>query len=212
MSSYNKPDLKAKVNSIIKANGIESITGALLNEVITDIIDSSPNKTTDISMIGLREYNSANLYDVGSTMMLGGILYECIAPTTGAYDSSKWFASTESISNKASNLSSNDNFHYPTTAAVNTANTLLQNNINAEATARINADNLKVDKITGKGLSTEDYTTFDKGKLASISEHFVGRYISLASLQTAHPTGLDGQYGVGIVFLQPGHLLQVWLL
>ena len=35
-----------------------------------------------------------------------------------------------------------------------------------------NANSLKVDKITGKGLSTEDYTTTEKNKLASITEIF----------------------------------------
>lgn len=37
-----------------------------------------------------------------------------------------------------------------------------------EATARETADNLKVDKVTGKGLSTEDYTTAEKTKLSGI--------------------------------------------
>jgi hypothetical protein len=32
-----------------------------------------------------------------------------------------------------------------------------------------NTANLEVDKITGKGLSTEDYTTAEKTKLASLS-------------------------------------------
>jgi hypothetical protein len=68
--------------------------------------------------------------------------------------------------------------------------------LTTETTNRIAADLTKVDKITGKGLSTEDYSTAEKGKLASLSEHFIGRYTSLASLQAAHPTGLDGQYGI----------------
>lgn len=44
--------------------------------------------------------------------------------------------------------------------------------INNEATARANAvnalDNTKVDKVTGKQLSTEDYTTTEKTKLAGL--------------------------------------------
>ena len=47
--------------------------------------------------------------------------------------------------------------------------------INNEATARANAvnalDNTKVDKVTGKQLSTEDYTTAEKNKLAGLSNY-----------------------------------------
>lgn len=41
--------------------------------------------------------------------------------------------------------------------------------IDGEAQARIAADNGKVDKETGKGLSTNDYTTTEKNKLAGIA-------------------------------------------
>ena len=41
--------------------------------------------------------------------------------------------------------------------------------IDGEAQARIAADDLKVDKETGKGLSTNDYTTTEKNKLAGIA-------------------------------------------
>lgn len=47
----------------------------------------------------------------------------------------------------------------------------------------------KVDKVTGKWLSTEDFTTAEKAKLWSLSEHFRGTYISLLALQTAVPVG-----------------------
>lgn len=53
---------------------------------------------------------------------------------------------------------------------------------------------LKVDKVTGKQLSTNDYTSAEQTKLANLSEHYVGYYVSLSSLQSAHPTGLAGQY------------------
>ena len=47
--------------------------------------------------------------------------------------------------------------------------------INNEATTRANAvnalDNAKVDKVTGKQLSTEDFTTTEKNKLAGLSNY-----------------------------------------
>jgi len=50
--------------------------------------------------------------------------------------------------------------------------TYVTQQVSAEALARSNADtaldNAKVDKITGKGLSTNDYTTVEKNKLAGI--------------------------------------------
>lgn len=56
--------------------------------------------------------------------------------------------------------------------------------------------NDKVDKVAGKGLSTEDYTTAEKSKLASLNPLFVGQYISLAALQAAHPVAQIGQYAI----------------
>lgn len=41
--------------------------------------------------------------------------------------------------------------------------------IDGEVQARIEADNGKVDKVSGKGLSTNDYTTNEKNKLAGIA-------------------------------------------
>lgn len=53
----------------------------------------------------------------------------------------------------------------------------------------------KVDKITGKGLSTEDYTTAEKSKLAGLEGNkFRGTYLSLAALQAAVPVADAGSY------------------
>lgn len=59
--------------------------------------------------------------------------------------------------------------------------------VNTALAGKVNTDGLKV-------LSDENYTSAEKTKLSNLSEHYVGRYASLAALQTAHPTGLDGQY------------------
>lgn len=54
----------------------------------------------------------------------------------------------------------------------------------------------KVDKVTGKGLSEEDFTTALKAKLDGLSTGtFVGSYESLVLLQADHPTSNAGDYG-----------------
>lgn len=53
----------------------------------------------------------------------------------------------------------------------------------------------KVDKVPGKQLSTEDYTTAEKTKLAGLDDaHYKGTYTNLAALETAHPTASPGDY------------------
>lgn len=53
----------------------------------------------------------------------------------------------------------------------------------------------KVDKVPGKGLSPEEYTTDEKTKLAGLeSSHFKGTYTSLAELQSVHSTASAGDY------------------
>jgi hypothetical protein len=77
-----------------------------------------------------------------------------------------------------------------------TAITTLQGNIVTETTRAEAAETNKVDKVTGYGLSSNDYTSAEKTKLAGLSNYFVGVFASAAALSTAHPAGLDGQYAV----------------
>jgi hypothetical protein len=72
--------------------------------------------------------------------------------------------------------------------------TMVQSNITAETTRAEAAEAARVDKVTGYGLSSNDYTSAEKTKLANLSEHFVGVFSSAAALSAAHPTGADGQY------------------
>ncbi len=102
----------------------------------------------------------------------------------------------------------NDNPDEPGAIGINASNELMlyvdgdwKLSTQTEATARAAADTAltsslsgKVDKITGKGLSDENYSSTEKAKLATLSEHFVGVFASLAALQAAHPTGVDGNY------------------
>lgn len=53
----------------------------------------------------------------------------------------------------------------------------------------------KVAVEAGKGLSSNDFTTSEKNKLAGLeSSKFKGLYATLAALQTAHPTSVAGAY------------------
>jgi len=54
--------------------------------------------------------------------------------------------------------------------------------------------NNKVDKVDGKGLSTNDYTAEDKEKLANLTEHFQGSYPTFEALQTAVPVANPGNF------------------
>ena len=61
------------------------------------------------------------------------------------------------------------------------------------STATQTALDNKVDKASGKGLSTNDYTTAEKTKLAGLeSSHFKGEYTSLTALNAV--TGSVGDY------------------
>lgn len=56
----------------------------------------------------------------------------------------------------------------------------------------------KVDKLSGKGLSSNDFTNSDKNKLDSLSNYtgFRGAGASLSSIQTAYPTGSLGDWAI----------------
>jgi hypothetical protein len=53
----------------------------------------------------------------------------------------------------------------------------------------------KVDKVEGKGLTTNDFTDVYRDKLAGLEgSHFRGTFVSLAALQSAIPVGNAGDY------------------
>jgi hypothetical protein len=76
---------------------------------------------------------------------------------------------------------------------------------NANMTTALNG---KVDKVTGFGLSSNDYTSAEKTKLASLTKHYQGKYSSLSALQTAIPAGSDGDYA--IVVGSPNDQEYIW--
>lgn len=67
------------------------------------------------------------------------------------------------------------------------------------------ADREFVRKIEGKGLSTEDYTTEEKNKLAGLSEHDKGFFANEAAIVAAIPAGQAGW------FVRNGETDTVWV-
>ncbi len=53
-------------------------------------IDSAFNLFDDKKFLGLKVYNNTILYSIGDTTIHNGLIYEAIAPTIGAFDSTKW--------------------------------------------------------------------------------------------------------------------------
>lgn len=58
----------------------------------------------------------------------------------------------------------------------------------------------KVSQQSGYGLSQANFTTAEKNKLATLSEHFKGTYTSAAALAAANPSGSAGDYA----YVDPG--------
>jgi|GEM_PF-3207046 len=54
------------------------------------MLDSYASLVDDRDLIGLRNYNTAINYVPGDTVLHNGVLYQCLAPTTGIFDPLKW--------------------------------------------------------------------------------------------------------------------------
>ena len=78
---------------------------------------------------------------------------------------------------------------------VMTAITEIQSKLSSEETARLNADNGKVDKVEGKGLSSNDYTSEEKNKLAGIEEGATNTLVSNSLTDTSTTNALSAAQG-----------------
>lgn len=89
MAVQDKATLIGNINSDITANANNEITGPILNALMLDIADSYPNKLDEDHWFG-RPYNATRSYTVGMWTSQGGNLYECINPTSGAFNAPDW--------------------------------------------------------------------------------------------------------------------------
>lgn len=104
------------------------------------------------------------------------------------------YLTREDKENKKQHLNSIDGDHYPSIPAVNEGLSQLLISANGYTDDEIDAINdilnNKVDKVTGKGLSTNDFTDALKTKLQELeSSKFLGSYPTLADLELEYPTG-----------------------
>lgn len=88
--SKSVTDLLTEINASIKTNGTRSITGAQLQVILQDIVNSYPNLITSIGLIGLNEYSTTTNYIVGNCCTRTGRIMQCTSPTAGTFDATKW--------------------------------------------------------------------------------------------------------------------------
>jgi hypothetical protein len=69
--------------------------------------------------------------------------------------------------------------------------------------ASVSLEGTKVDKITGKGLSTEDFSTEEKSKLAALSPHYRGTYATTALVDSEVVDPVAGDYALVEVVGEP---------
>ncbi len=180
------------------AAGTSGTNGTDGNTILFGVTDPS-NSTTGVNgnfYINTATYNifgpkAAGIWGsgvsiIGTGVADGGTAGQILVKVDGTDFNTAW------EDNSFANLSGNptDNTNLAATL------TTLQDNITAETTRAETAEANKVDKVTGYGLSSNDYTSTEKTKLANLSNYFVGVFANASALLAAHPTGLDGQYAV----------------
>lgn len=99
MASKDRATLKTLLDATIYTNGNKEINGADHNAMLKDLLDSHFNKTDDIALIGLKEYDSSVTYATGQCCVKDGIIYQAaVNNITGTWDAAKWTALTDNQS------------------------------------------------------------------------------------------------------------------
>lgn len=90
----NRTQVKAQIDAFIKANGVKSITGPVLNNVLTMILDNFLNLESDTGLIGLKEHDPTVAYTAGEGVFKDGFVWEANVDNEGAFDSANWTNTT----------------------------------------------------------------------------------------------------------------------
>ena len=70
MAVKTRAQLIIDINNIITSNANNEITGALLNQLLIDIADSSANLTSDDTILaGLSEFDTGRNYAIGECVV-----------------------------------------------------------------------------------------------------------------------------------------------
>lgn len=70
MASKDRNTLYITIDRKVDTNGVNAITGEILNEVLKDVVDSSVNKTSDSTMIA----GNVGLFAEAENYMEGNLL------------------------------------------------------------------------------------------------------------------------------------------
>lgn len=82
----NRTELIQLIDTNIRKNENEEISGPVLNQVLKTILDHVPMKTES----GLTVYDPAMSYSPGATCIHNGQLFLCYSNTTGAFNPGHW--------------------------------------------------------------------------------------------------------------------------
>jgi hypothetical protein len=89
MAIQNKTDLLALVNANITTNGANGITGAELNAILTNLVDSGFNSIDDVHKL-FRTYDPTKSYTVGLPCIYSAGIYQCTTATSGTFNPAHW--------------------------------------------------------------------------------------------------------------------------
>lgn len=165
--SLNNEGTKFSYNSTNKTLELKNDSNELLSAIPVSNFVSEVGKT-----LAFNGSNVANLElrdNVGTVLSTVNITVANVSGLQGQLNTK------ETWSNKVTNFNSPNNTTFPTTLAVKTAM------------------DLKVDKISGKQLSTEDYTTAEKTKLAGLSNYNDGAVVAKNTEQDGRLTAIESK-------------------
>ncbi len=112
MSNLPQVNIKTKIDNWITANGIKSITGPQMNEILTDLLESLAHFDEDRKYFGLKEFEYSRTYVDNECCVLDGVVYQNqsggnlqnLPPLDGSVAPDPWVAITDDGTTTGSNL------------------------------------------------------------------------------------------------------------
>ena len=90
MSNLTPQNIIDKANLNLADNVTKDIVAEDVRSLVIDLADSSLNRNTDTTKLGLKTHLESVNYLIGDTAVYSGIIYQAIANTTGPFDPVKW--------------------------------------------------------------------------------------------------------------------------
>jgi hypothetical protein len=159
MAVKNISALNTQVDILLPDNNQQLISPADVRNAIKDLNDSAVNRLSDISIFGLKPYDSSRSYQAGDGVFYNGVLYQAIQTTTGSFTPADWEAR------------SSDSGTWGSIAGTISSQTDLQNALDAKQallsanTPLFKSGNVLTIQQANAGqngfLSSSDWTTFN---------------------------------------------------